>query len=210
MLSIHPYVEATASRQYHQALPRIQLEQIAKVPWGSRSDNFGVAGNTFRAYTGWQGSPSKLFRGWAERHATPVLLGTAPESISSQAAFDRCHHELAESLQRAWEAAEGARLSVAHKYKLIDLYVKWLTQHRLPNPKLCIQLVQFGHCPLDRQTLVKLNVHLSGALPITMPTMGIIATEATYSLCQAVIREYCSIAGGTPVLFDYFAWQRGG
>lgn len=210
MLSILPFVKKAALREYRQALPRIRREEVAQIDWNSHNGTFGVAGNTFRAYTGWQSSPSKVFREWAEQHATSMVLRTEARSIRSQDNFERLHQRLSRSLQRAWRAAQGRELTVAHKYKLIDLYIKWLTRHRLPDADLNNALLRFGHCALDRQTLAKINSHLNGALPIAKATMGVIAAEATYSLCQSVVREYCAIAGGSPVLFDYFAWQSGG
>ncbi|MDZ7919569.1 hypothetical protein [Rhodoferax sp.] len=193
---------------YQRALPRIQQDQVAHLAWDSHDESYGVGGNTFRAYTGWQSSPSRLFRNWA-CHTSQTILQTDPSSLDSMEAFEGWHQGLSCSLQQKWMETQGRGLSVAHKYKLIDLYIKWLTQHSLPDPALGIQFVRFGHCALDRQTLAKINAHLSGALPLAKPTMGLIATEETYSLCQAVVREYCVVAGGAPVLFDYFAWQPG-
>jgi len=207
---IQSVIENSHSKKYQKALLKIKSEKIGKLDWDLREEDCGIAGNTFRAYTGWENSPSETYRNWAEKQNEEILK-LSPKSISSQEDFDTWHQKLAESLQRHWQKAEdGNRLSVAHKYKLIDLYIKWLTRYKHPEPELNAMLIQFGHCALDRQTLAKINEHLDGLLPIAKPSMGCIATENAYAFCQAIIRDYCNAAGGTPLLFDYYAWQRGG
>jgi hypothetical protein len=65
-------------------------------------------------------------------------------------------------------------------------------------------------CPLDRQILARLNECLSGALPMASPSMGHIANMRTYDFCQELIADFAGSCGGTPLLFDYWAWKRGG
>ena len=67
-----------------------------------------------------------------------------------------------------------------------------------------------AHCALDRHTLTKLNGCLSFALPMPHASMGNILTNNTYVFCQDLISEFTRHCGGTPLLFDYFAWKRGG
>jgi len=209
---IQSIIENSDSKKYQKLLPKIK-EKVGKLDWNSRADSCGVAGNTFRAYGAYvkEGSrPSDTYRKWTEKQNKSILK-LSPESISSQEDFENWHRKLAESLQRHWQKVEdGKQLSVAHKYKLVDLYIKWLTQHKLPEPELNNIFIQFAHCALDSQILAKINYHLDGLLPIAKPSMGCIATENAYAFCQAVIRDYCNSVGGTPLLFDYYAWQRGG
>jgi hypothetical protein len=40
--------------------------------------------------------------------------------------------------------------------------------------------------------------------------MGHIANEHTYNFCQDLVAEFAASCGGTPLLFDYYAWKRGG
>lgn len=215
---IQSIIEKSESKKYQKFLRDIKKE-TGKPDWDSRADSCGVAGNTFRAYgayvakrgKGEEGNrPSEIYREWAEKQ-NKAISKLSPESISSQEDFDNWHQKLAKSLQNHWSKTEdGIQLSIAHKYKLVDLYIKWLTQHKLPEPELNDIFIQFAHCALDSQILAKINDHLDGLLPIAKPSMGCIATENAYAFCQAVIRDYCNAVGGTPLLFDYYAWQRGG
>ena len=48
------------------------------------------------------------------------------------------------------------------------------------------------------------------ALPIRKPSMGDIHSENTYAFCQTLITNFATHFGGSRLLFDYFAWRRGG
>ena len=84
------------------------------------------------------------------------------EHLISRAAFLAWHRSLAASLQRHWRAVEGRELSVAHKYKLIDLLVKWLSQYDFGSQRVTDGLMDYANCALDDSflfTLVNIGDH---------------------------------------------------
>ncbi|MCB1753743.1 MAG: hypothetical protein KDI74_18705, partial [Gammaproteobacteria bacterium] len=94
--------------------------------------------------------------------------------------------------------------------KLIDLYIKWLSQFNYPNKIFVTNLNKFSSCALDRQTLNKINLCYSQCLPINNPSMGDIHNKNTYVFCQEIINEFCIQATATKLEFDYWAWKKGG
>jgi len=176
-------------------------------PLGS---NYGVAGNTFRAYRGWPERPSAVYRLWAEGVCGELDVELLTRQLETNEGFDVWHRSLASSLQNAWQQKQGGELSFAHQHKLVDLFVKWLSSHNLSSPRLSESLVTRANCALDSQTLSKLNECLSMALPIVSPSMGDIHSKRTYEFCQKLIERFSIHFGGSRLLFDYFAWRSGG
>lgn len=174
---------------------------------------FGVESSTTRGIpTGRQGEngPQALYRTWA-RAALAVMLAdsTLPDRLNSTAAFDAWHTGLAESLAAHWLAGtDGERtLSLAHRYKLLDLFVRWLRVGAKTSPRLVAVCEQFGHIPLDRKSLHVLS-ETFGGIGLAGPfSMGNVHTEGAYRFYQGLARHACADAGGTPLLFDVFCWN---
>lgn len=132
----------------------------------------------------------------------------------SQAEFDTLHAELTDSLCAHWQSNALANpLSIAHRYKLVDLFVRWMaikgwkpvkgTQGDLLHA--CCR--DFGHIPLDRKSLHILS-ETFGGIGLSGPfSMGNIHTQRAYDFYQALARCVVSEAGGSPLLFDTFCWQ---
>jgi hypothetical protein len=131
-------------------------------------------------------------------------------AIGTRDGFLSWHTSLADSLDLHWTRYQPGSLSFAHRYKLVDLFVKWLSTHDFGAPNLTEALVAHANCALDSQTLGMLNECLSMALPIVNPSMGDIHSRSTYDFCQDLIGEFSAHYGGTRLLFDYFAWRPGG
>ncbi|MDO8444626.1 MAG: hypothetical protein Q7T53_00735 [Deltaproteobacteria bacterium] len=182
---------------------------IRKKTFDENSSTFGIAGNTFRAYIGYNLPPSEVFREWAQ-NKTRELFQEDELEFSTQSSFDLWHTELFKSIKEYWESKQERDLSFAHTYKLIDLYLKWLLSNSNCPEKLANSILNFGYCALDSKILSMLNKCLSGALPIRNPTMGDIANQNTYDFCQALIKGFAEKHGGTRILFDFYAWERGG
>ena len=203
------YIDRRAAEAFRKAVPQLK-DHLGKRPFGKRDDRYGVAGNTLRAIRCRSRRPSLTFRQWAERTCNTLAAEKLAEHVRSQDAFDCWHAALVKSLQAHWRRQEGTSLSVAHRYKLIDLFVKWLALHDFGDPRIIDGLTRHSNCALDSQVLEKLNHCLSYALPIRNPTMGDVSHESTYRFCQGLISEFAQQCGGTRLLFDIYAWKPGG
>jgi len=209
MQPIASYFSASLQCQFKAALPHLR-KRLAVTPFSKRDAKFGVAGETLRVFRKCRNRPSMVYRTWAKEvceDLDPLLLA---KHLKSRAAFESWHSSLVQNLCMRWKNRQGRVLSVAHRYKLIDLLVKWLSAHDFGVPEVTQGFERYAHCALDRQTLSKLNECLSLALPLKTPFMGDIRAEQTYSFCQDLIAEFTASCGGTPLLFDYFAWRPGG
>lgn len=203
------YFSQQHGEAFARALPALQ-QRIGCMPFVQRSNDFGVAGNTFRAYRGWPHPPSRVYREWAESICTALNAPLLGKQLAAAEDFRRWHASLAKSLQAHWTNQQGNALSFAHQHKLIDLFIKWLSGYDFGCTQLTTALVSHGNCALDSQTLAKLNECLSLVLPISKPSMGDIHSEQTYEFCQGLIGSFAHHYGGTRLLFDYFAWHQGG
>ncbi|SBR48331.1 hypothetical protein [Halomonas sp. HL-93] len=184
-------------------------KKLRSQPFEVDSSSYGIAGNTFRAYRGYNLRPSVVYRQWASLK-TKDLVSNSDPSIENQAEFDAWHQDLFESISEYWLAEQRQKMSFAHTSKLLDLYIKWLVTNQECPQRLATAILRYGYCALDSQILFRLNQCLSGALPIKNPTMGDILNKNTYLFCQELIKGFAEKFGGTRILFDYYAWEPGG
>lgn len=171
---------------------------------------YGVEGNTFRAYRGYKIAPSEVFRGWAKLETEKIKLSPPTINVSTQKGFYLWHSNMANSLNTYWSDKQSKILSYAHTYKLIDLYVKWLSQFKFSEENFVINLNKYASCALDKQTLKKINICYGLCMPINQPSMGNIYNEKTYEFCQTIINDFCRLADSTKLEFDYWVWKKGG
>ncbi|MEI6334079.1 MAG: hypothetical protein WCS87_05930 [Methylococcaceae bacterium] len=209
MQSIKDFYNHKQVSEFKKAVPSLRA-QIGREIWSNEIKQFGIAGNTFRAFTGWDNRPSDLYHTWAEKQCKTLDPATLAMSVNSEEQFEEWHASLCKSLQKHWKKNEGKELSIAHQYKVIDLYIKWLSQFNFGLPAISSGFLSYSHCAIDSQILLTLNDCLSGALPLGKPSMGHVKCEATYQFCQGLISSFSSHCGGTSLLFDYYAWKPGG
>jgi hypothetical protein len=209
MRPISHYFSLPLINQFERELPTLR-KAIGVKPFRERDDRFGVAGETFRALRGLEVQPSALYRRWAAALCHELDTVNLLENLGSRDAFLTWHSTLVNELSVHWRKHGGGELSFAHKNKLIDLFVKWLSSYDFGSMAVSSGFVAHANCALDRQTLTKLNECLSYALPMPSPSMGHIGCKNAYELCQSIIGEFAEQIGGTRLLFDYFAWRRGG
>jgi hypothetical protein len=209
MEQISDYFSPEQGAAFASAISSLRAK-IGVIPFTPLGSNYGVGGNTFRAYAGWPEKPSKSYRQWAKLICDQLDIRLLEQQLETKEGFMAWHSSLAESLQSDWQREQGGLLSFAHQHKLIDLFIKWLSSHNLSSPKLSECLVMRANCALDSQTLSKLNECLSMALPIAKPSMGDIRSKNTYEFCQTLIEKFSVHFGGSRLLFDYFAWRSGG
>lgn len=93
-----------------------QFEAERKMP-----ADLGITGSTFRAYRGSGGCPSATFRSWAAGEAYALINRRA---VQNRKDFLELHGELASSLSAHWSRTGLRNLTVAEKYKIVDLFVK--------------------------------------------------------------------------------------
>lgn len=209
MEKISDYFSSRKGTEFASALPELK-KQIGSVLFHPLGSTYGVEGNTFRAYTNFPIPPSGVYRDWAERTCSDLDFQLLPRQLGSAAGFCSWHNGLADSLQDHWKrSGQGRLLSFAHQHKLIDLFIKWLSRHDFGAPALSQCFISSANCALDSQTLSMLNDCLSGALPLSKPSMGNIHSVQTYRFCQSLITEFAEHFGGSRLLFDYFSYRRG-
>jgi hypothetical protein len=208
MNKLADYFSQELGAAFASAIPSLR-EEIGIADFERSSSDYGVGGNTFRAFRGSQ-QPSKTYRQWAKLTCDELCIESLEKQLTTGEGFNDWRNSLAGSLQHVWRQEQGGELSFAHQHKLVDLFVKWLSAHDLSAPGLSESLVIRANCALDSQTLSKLNECLSMMLPISRPSMGHIHSKNTYVFCQGLIEEFSVQFGGTPLLFDYFAWRSGG
>ncbi len=203
------YINEQFAREFKKYIPEIIRKQIAQRPIDVHDISFGLAGNTFRAYRTLKSTPSQIFRTWAKNNTERLAKRQPTENISTREGFLKWHGGLYLSLQKQWKISEGKQLPLAHCYKLVDLYIKWISAHQFKDKAFIDAIVKNANCPLDRQVLERLNECYSLALPIFKPSMGHIHNQNTYNLCQELIAEFSQQCGGSRLLFDYWTWRRG-
>jgi hypothetical protein len=205
--AMESYISRRKQREFARALSSIRRE-IGASEDIDLDGSFGVEGSTFRAYRGWRRSPSEIYQSWAQKHTKLILRRLPTDKISSRRGFIEWHSALHMSLKRHWSRNEGRQLSIAHGYKLIDLFVKHLSRHQFADMRFVPMLVRNANCPLDQKTIRELNLCYSRILPIrSSPSMGDIHSQETYDFCQAMISVFCKECGGSRLLFDFWAWR---
>lgn len=209
MRPLSHYFNPELQRQFTEALPCLRA-QLGQTPFAEHDYQFGIGGETFRAFRNWTNPPSETYRKWATLECNKISPLYLQKHLNSQLSFEKWHSSLATSVQDHWRMVEKRDLSFAHQYKLTDLFIKWLSSYNFGSPIASAGFIAHAKCALDRQTLQKLNECLSYALPMPEPSMGHVTTQKTYLFCQELIAEFSMSCGGTPLMFDYFAWKRGG
>lgn len=208
MQDLQRFYDQELGAKFSNALPGIR-QRIGRTPFAKHSTDYGVAGNTFRAFRNLPVKPSHVYRQWAEAKCNTIDPASLAEEIGHSEGFITFHSSLAVDLRAFWQDLQGVNLSTAHQYKLIDLFIKWLSEHDFGHDALNEALICNANCALDSQTLRTLNRCISFALPIKNPSMGDIHSGVTYDFCQQLIGDFAKNFGGTRLLFDYFAWKYG-
>lgn len=193
----------------------------------NETSDMGLDQTTARAIsTGVRGKrgPVAIYEAWATlqlaRIADDAQLVTA---VSTREGFEAWHRELVDSLVAHWRSRveennellrhhEGDEffpanpdLNIAHRYKMVDLFVRYLRVRGAAHPELARHCYAFGHIPLDLKSLAVISVAFSGIGVGNNFSMGDIISEAMYRTYQRLALAICEEAGGTPLLLDVFA-----
>lgn len=195
-------------KQFQKSLPSIR-RNLGQENLSSMTDDFGVGGSTFRAYVGYELPPSLIYKGWAKKKTNHIQKTLPINKTSSEECFIAWHEKLYRSLCRYWSKKQGTSLSLAHGYKLVDLYIKWLSRYAFHEKQFVINLNKYANCAIDSQILIKIDICYSSCLPIHKPSMGHVKNKNTYDYCQQLISNFCEDAIATKLEFDYWAWKKG-
>ncbi|KVP17049.1 hypothetical protein [Burkholderia ubonensis] len=200
--------------------------------WGNPKNEtsyMGLDRTTARAIdSGFKGErgPIAVYESWAAIQLLRVTESPAlVKSLSTQEGFEAWHRGLTESLVAHWREkidehnalllkVEGdeffpvnRELNVAHRYKLVDLFVRYLRVKADKHPELAQHCYEFGHIPLDRRSLAVISATFSGIGVGDNFRMGDIVSETMYRTYQRLARAIVALAGGTPLLLDVFALE---
>lgn len=201
--------------RYATYLPKAQ--EFLATPANEPTD-FGVERSTIRAISNGgsgSGGPLQCFNDWAGNAAFRIRKDAAQGVVpQSRDEFDALHSKLTTSLCSHWDAkAPTNPLSIAHRYKLVDLFVRWVAikgWQPVNGPQgeaLRVACRNFGHIPLDRKSLHILS-ETFGGIGLSGPfSMGNIHTQQAYDFYQDLARCVVSQAGGSALLFDTFCWH---
>jgi hypothetical protein len=226
LFDLHSYLDPKILEAYRAAQP-------SALEWWRNphheTSNMGLDHTTGRAFsTGERGrrGPIAIYEAWA---AVQLARVTSDEelqgSLTTREGFERWHADLTASLVAHWRVSvadnndrlrrlEGddfipanPDLSIAHRYKMVDLFVRYLRVKAHVHPELARCCYEFGHIPLDRKSLAVISAAFSGLLVGAGDTfsMGDIVSDQMYLTCQRLARAICQVAGGTPLLLDVFA-----
>ncbi|HDR9105983.1 TPA: hypothetical protein QDB04_002839 [Burkholderia vietnamiensis] len=226
LFDLRDYVDQTLLDEYKAFQPEaLRFWENPK----NETSYLGLDRTTARAIdSGFKGErgPIAVYESWATMELirvteTPALV----KALSTREGFEAWHRALTDSLVVHWREkidehnellleAEGdaffpvnRELNVAHRYKLVDLFVRYLRVKAEKHPELAHHCYEFGHIPLDRRSLAVISAAFSGIGVGDNFRMGDIVSEAMYRTYQKLARAIVALAGGTPLLLDVFALE---
>lgn len=205
-------------QRFKAKIPKIRKKVIHQTNWDLKSldaeEKFGVDGNTIRAFRGFI-KPIETYRTWARSCTKKLTPKKLSHITASEENFEKWHSRLVNSITNdaEWSPKEKDKkeLKFAHLYKLVDLYIKWLTRYDFGSKEINDGFIKYAHCALDKYTMERLKLCFSGKLSFIKknPSMGDVCCLTYYYAVQKAIKILCSHAGkkASPILFDYYAWN---
>ncbi len=210
-LDMTQYFSRKQGESFKNELPKLRGKIGTKpLPSSTQGLHYGVAANTFRALTNYKEKPSEIYREWADSTYASLDTSKLLNYLACENNFKVWHQELADALLDYWYFRQERHLLFAHQYKLIDLFIKWLSQYNFQSPDVSDGFINHANCALDSQSLVSLSKCFSYALPISKPTMRDIHCDKTYEFCQNLISIFSRQYSGSRLLFDFYSWKPGG
>lgn len=171
-----------------------------------KTTKWGIEGNTFRAYVKFKNKPSLIYREWAKK---TVKDANKFSGIKTYDDFLKVHKYLNGSLGKYWEQNQGKSLTLSQRNKIIDLFIKFLSTSEIEGFQNVNKiLLEFGHIPLDKFSLLAVRDCFYGIVISSNPSMGDITETDTYGFIQNQIRELMLAAKLPNLFFDYYAWNK--
>ena len=184
--------------EYFSAKEKLDIEKT----------NWGIAGNTFRSYANFNIQPSLVYRKWAKKTVSGTNFLKRLNDVKNRQDFLKAHKNIQKSLDRFWKQEQGKSLTIAQRNKIIDLFIKFLSKTETEGyPDLNKTLLQFGHIPLDKFSLLAVKDCFYGIVLSSNPSMGDIVEMPTYDFIQNQIRELMTEVKLPNLFFDFYAWN---
>jgi len=186
------------AKEYFNARKRLDFE--------NENTNWGIAGDTFRSYVNFNNRPSLIYRKWAKKTVSGKDFLKRLNDIKNYQDFLKVHKSIQKSLDRFWKQKQGKSLTLAQRNKIIDLFIKFLSTAEIEGfIGLNNTLLQFGHIPLDKFSLLAVKDCFYGMVLCPSPRMGNIDEIETYYFIQNQIRELMIKAKLPNLFFDFYA-----
>lgn len=169
----------------------------------SIANNWGIDGSTFRAFRGLSTSPSKLYKAWVDQHGLRKINElTRPYTRKS---FEDFHCNLVRSLEQYWKRKSNRQLTIAEKFKVVDLFIKAISRSNSITQPVNEFFVQYGHIPLDKYSLNAVKELFYGIVVCNEPRMGNIEDKETYTFIQSQIYLLTSKSKVPNLYFEFYA-----
>lgn len=169
------------------------------------ASNYGIAGNTFRAFRNCEVSPSHIYRTWVNAHGYNLVNA---QNIETRNEFLEFHGVLERSLSEFWEVSGCRPLKLAERNKIIDLFTKAVA-FSISHP--CEQqrpaLYKYANIPLDKFSLLAVKRLFYGIVICDNPSMGNIRDEETYNFIQSQIFQLTAAVNVANLVFDHYSWN---
>lgn len=180
VLDLTAYKSPRHLRQLVASLPKAQ-KHFTKREFIKSAKSIGASGSMFRVFRKIE-KPSVIYQDWAFAQTQSKEFEREVLSLQKQEHFENLHLRLGQSLARYWKNRAGQKLVLAHKFKLLDLFIKRACELDLPQPTMNDKLLSFGHVPLDRWVFIALDNIFSGIFLLTGRSMGQVKNEESYQV----------------------------
>ena len=204
-LDLAPYRDHRCYARLKRSLRHARKWYGERLATGS-DPGYGVGSSTFRAFRHIN-KPGLIYRTWAAVIMRRKAFRSRLLRAHNRRAFEHFHEWLSRSLARHWSKRAKRELSLAHKYKLIDLFIKHAARCDLGDERLNRNLLAFGHVPIDSSVFSAVDNLFSGILIAQGRAMGHIRTPEAYRFYQTITAEVVRPLRVSPLYFDYFAWH---
>ena len=169
--------------------------------------NFDISSATYRVLRSKKNRPSIIIKSWIKSVLHSGEFFDDVVQIKNKEDFNNFHEKYTEFLSKYWQEKENSELSIAYKYKIIDLFLKSLINRELYNNQINEKLKQYCNPPLDSITFQALDKITSGKFGLKGKTTGYIKDKKMYNDIQSIIEFICGMVEMPKIYFEYYSQQ---
>lgn len=167
--------------------------------------NFWIWNSTYRVFWWLKFKPSEIFKDWAKKIIDDKDFIYRFSECKSKEDFYILHIELWNRLNFFWEKMQWQNLLIAHKNKLIDLFLKYLVKIDFWNNKINEALLKYANIPIDSKTLPVVNSLFNWIFLWNKFSMWDIKTIESYNYIQELVSMVMYKNNSFPLNLDYYA-----